>query len=138
MPVRLPQLPSIPLNRNPPHLLLNSPPSPFLLLLLLFTIILLIIIIIIIIIPLSSLDPTQQWFSDSRTPDTCRFSGALVLAQLAIHAPPLVFARRTEILGSIWTIVSDRAPLVCTLLSSHFLPADLEPLNRTEKEKPGL
>ena len=49
--------------------------------------------------------------SDPRS-ETKRFTGALVMTQLAIHSPSLIFARRKQLFQIIWDVISDRNPIV--------------------------
>ena len=49
--------------------------------------------------------------SDARS-ESKRLSGALVMTQLAIHSPSLIFAKRKELFRIVWDVISDRNPVV--------------------------
>ena len=61
----------------------------------------------------SSYLPTALgWLQDARS-DLHRLSGALVVRQLALHSPEIIFAKRRALFDALWTTVADRNALVC-------------------------
>jgi hypothetical protein len=78
----------------------------------------------------SYLPTAMSWLQDARS-DLHRLSGALVVRQLALHAPEIIFAKRRDLFDALWTTVADRNSLVRNLNVVHgsmsYLLAHLAP-----------
>jgi hypothetical protein len=68
--------------------------------------------------------------ADSRS-ESHRFSGAVILTQLAQNTPALIFAKRKTLFNVIWDIVSDKNPLVRTS-ASEALESSLQLISQRE------
>jgi serine/threonine-protein kinase mTOR len=53
----------------------------------------------------------MKWLSNQR-PDAQKFSGSLIIAQLAINSPALIYMKRKQYFGAIWEVIFDRNGLV--------------------------
>lgn len=49
----------------------------------------------------------MKWLNNQR-PDAQKFSGSLIIAQLAINSPALIYMKRKQYFGAIWEVIFDR------------------------------